>query len=768
MKKDNLPDVIGNFLQETQASREQAISKLDDIRRRIASGASEENEKLRMILGAAKEKLQEQNEVLEQLTAAPFVHATVLYIDTVGKTSIPFSLDRLKKGAKVRVVDERDHHYHGQVGEIVKEIDGDGDVNVRFEDGDTHYICVLDKHEDERQVEPLEGSPDDSDSYAEGKKVKILRGRYEDQIGTITSGLDDDGDIEVRFKDDDEETFYVKRFFGPPLEIISDGEALISVVVAHEGKRIELRYPEEMLQRLGRSNLHASDTHGDSGSSEFPTGARVKIKKDSKFSHQNEGEGTVVGRGDIRGWVAVSFDDGYSNHYRTGNPPSQGGGVDLEVVSLPFTRESREDFDPVYPIRPGDIVKLNLQTLQIVEVAKPVHSGEVSIVRRIVDEITSEVDHQGTPRVVLNGTLSGKPEVGDRVLLDASASVIVRNLGKEDERFSFTMETNVSWEDIGGLLEAKQQMIEAVELPFRHPEIYKYYGKKPIKGVLLYGPPGCGKTMLGKATATALAAIHNGHSVSSGFIYIKGPEILDRYVGVAEATIRQIFQRSRKQRELHGYPSVIFIDEADAILGKRGMGISSDIERTIVPMFLAEMDGLEDSGAVVLLATNRPDILDPAVVRDGRVDRQVRISRPDPDSARSIFEIYLKNMPLSNGYSVEQLADLATKELFAEKRALYAIHLNGDRKGQVIKFTLGNLSSGAMIAGIVDQASSIALQKDLRENTTTGVSTENILCAVDQVQNEVIDLNHADDLAEFVRDFREDVVSIQKLRQGIA
>jgi proteasome-associated ATPase len=503
-------------------------------------------------------------------------------------------------------------------------------------------------------------------------------------------------------------------------------------------------------------------------------GTRVRIRRDSKYASQNSGPGTVQGV-HVKGWVIVNFDSGGRNGYRTGKVVEDDiecdGTCDLELdeqstkataviaiegkfleVLLPEDRK----------IEPGDTVTLVMQTMQIVDVAAAQFGGDIAYLRRVVDETFSEVDYESAVRVVFNGKF-GDLEKGDRVVLDSTGSVIIRNLGKEDERFSFTAETNITWDDIGGLAEAKKQMVEAVELPHKNPEIFRFYGKKPVKGILLYGPPGCGKTMLGKATATALASIYNGNGSSAGFIYIKGPEILDRYIGVAEATIRQIFQRARKHKEEHGYPAVVFIDEADAILAKRGSGISSDVERTIVPMFLTEMDGLEDSGALVILATNRSDILDPAVVRDGRIDRKVKIERPTIKSAAEIFKLSLQPVPLHNGYSREELAQLGSSQLFDPSRVLYQVQT---RSNGVMNFTLGHIINGGMVVNVIDQATSIALQRDLSKDRPEGLSRDDIVAAVNAVEKQNRDLNHADDLAEFVHDFRDDVVDIQKLRQS--
>ena len=196
------------------------------------------------------------------------------------------------------------------------------------------------------------------------------------------------------------------------------------------------------------------------------------------------------------------------------------------------------------------------------------------------------------------------------------------------------------------------------------------------------------------------------------------------------------------------------------------MGISSDIERTIVPQFLAEMDGLEETGAVVILATNRADILDPAVTRDGRVDRKVKVTRPDLNGSRDIFQLYLKSVPLYNGYTRDELSDVAALEMFSDKRVLYSVQLNGNHNGECRNFTLGNLASGAMVAGIVDQATSISLHRDIANGKPQGMSKDDLVQAVECVYRENFDLNHNDELADFTHDFRDDIQGIRKLRQS--
>lgn len=415
----------------------------------------------------------------------------------------------------------------------------------------------------------------------------------------------------------------------------------------------------------------------------------------------------------------------------------------------------------------GDLVKLSMETKQIVDLAFIKLPGQLAIVQQVrEDDKMSVVEHDGTEYIVLNGSCNDL-ENGDRVVLDRSLSIITANLGKGKSRFRFTAETSVSWDDIGGLAQAKGDMIEAIEGPHRYPDLYNYYGKRPIKGVLLSGPPGCGKTMLGKATATSLASLR-GNQDSSGFLYIRGPEILTKYVGEAEATVRQIFAHARWHNEEYGYPAVVFIDEADAILGRRGSGISSDIERHLVPMFLTEMDGLQASGALVILATNRPDVLDPAAVRDGRIDRKIRVGRPTRGSAIEIFNRALKRVPIAAGCSHEEAARVATEQLFSTELVLYDVELSS---GETIPFTLSGLCSGAMIAGIVDQATSLAIKRDIAQQAARsplhqrGLRKADLSTAIARVLQQNYGLNHQDELEEFVEGSPHNVVHIQRRPQ---
>lgn len=421
--------------------------------------------------------------------------------------------------------------------------------------------------------------------------------------------------------------------------------------------------------------------------------------------------------------------------------------------------------NPDINIEPGDYVKVG-KTGQIVEVSqKGFGTGDVAHVTRITGN-RCEVEGAGSGiKSVMLPSKVGKVEKGDRVILDPSNTIVLTNLGKEEEKYRFESSTHVTWADIGGLTAAKAEMREVVELPFLFTDIYKHFGKRPTKGVLLFGPPGCGKTLIAKATASAVAKVHDKGSVSSGFLYVKGPEILSKWVGQSEANVRMIFEQARVHKKKHGYPAVVFIDEAEAILRKRGTGISSDITDTIVPMFLSEWDGLDESSAVLLLATNRPDILDPAVVRDGRCDKKIRIGRPSMKDAADIFSIHLKNVPTEKGVSLDRLAEVGCNELFASSRVLYSIAVKGE--AQPVTFTLSNICNGGMIAGIVDHATSYALRRAVSTRSTKGGVTEKDMeAAVHSIYTQNLELSHEDDLLDFTYSFKDKVSGVHKLRNG--
>lgn len=415
---------------------------------------------------------------------------------------------------------------------------------------------------------------------------------------------------------------------------------------------------------------------------------------------------------------------------------------------------------PGKTIKATENVKVNMQTMQIHDVVGETAAGEVVFVKDIVDETHVEVEANGSKKVVIHPK-DMKIEDDDRLMLDSTGTMAVRVLKKADSTRYTTIEQSITWDEIAGLEDVKEAMQEALELPYKSPEIYKFYGKKPPKGVLLYGPPGCGKTLTAKASAASLAKTHGSENFQSGFIYVKGPELLSKWVGEAEQNVRTLFSRGREHYKKHGYPALLFIDEAEALLRTRGTGKSSDIEDTIVPMFLSEMDGLQDNHVIVLLATNQQKMLDPAVIREGRCDRHIRVTRPTLRNSGDYFNIHMKDLPLAKGVDREELIAIAAAELFAEHRVMYKL-THRDRSEI---FRLGNAVSGSMIAGLVDHASSMAMKRDMKSGKRGGVTVDDFKTSINTIYKQHSNLNAMFDLEDFcdVHGFTRNETKIEKL-----
>jgi proteasome-associated ATPase len=428
------------------------------------------------------------------------------------------------------------------------------------------------------------------------------------------------------------------------------------------------------------------------------------------------------------------------------------GGRKMRVALHP----DLEDVD----LSKGQEVVLN-ESFNVVLARSPELTGEAVILKEILEDgkramIVGRADEE---RVVdlseslMDGTV--KLRAGDTLLMDSRTGLLIEKLPRpEVEELVLEEVPDISYEDVGGLDDQIEAIMDAVELPFLHRELFGEYELPPPKGILLYGPPGCGKTLIAKAVANSLAKkvaeVSGNKGAKSYFLNIKGPELLNKYVGETERQIRLVFQRAREKSE-EGVPVIVFFDEMDSLFRTRGTGISSDMESTIVPQLLAEIDGVETlKNVIVIGASNREDLIDPAILRPGRLDVKIKVERPDENAAQSIFSRYLRpDLPLDvdevqslgggdPAKTVLAMIEKTVEVMYStedENRFIEVTYQNGDKEVMFFK----DFSSGAMIENIVRRAKKLAIKREIA-GEGRGIKVQHLLDSIRQEYKEHEDL----------------------------
>jgi proteasome-associated ATPase len=435
----------------------------------------------------------------------------------------------------------------------------------------------------------------------------------------------------------------------------------------------------------------------------------------------------------------------------------------------------------VHELRMGQEVLLN-DAMNVVGVAEFEDRGEIAVVSELLDDgrivVIGKTDderivHLAEPLQAL------KLKAGDSVLLDARANYALERIPKaEVEQLILEQVPDITYEQIGGLKTQVEAIRDAVELPYLHADLFVEHELRAPKGILLYGPPGCGKTMIAKAVANSLAQRVRDKTgrddVKSYFLNVKGPELLNKYVGETERQIRLIFQRAR-EKSAEGFPVIVFFDEMESLFRTRGSGVSSDVETTIVPQLLAEIDGVESLKDVVVIgASNREDMIDPAILRPGRLDVKIKVDRPDREAAKEIFAIYLhERLPLhpdvverhgGREEAVAAMIDATVAKMYAEdddNRFLEVTYASGEK--EILYFR--DFNSGAMIENVVARAKKYAIKRFI-DDGEKGLTTDDLVHAIKDEFKENEDLpntTNPDDWARISGKKGERIVYVRTL-----
>jgi proteasome-associated ATPase len=405
----------------------------------------------------------------------------------------------------------------------------------------------------------------------------------------------------------------------------------------------------------------------------------------------------------------------------------------------------------------GNEVVLN-ESFTVIAVRESDGQGEVVTVKEVLDDrrvlVYGRADEERVVELA-DSLRQVKLRSGDALLLDLRSNLLVEKLLRQEaEELILEEVPDITYADVGGLDAQIEAITDAVELPYLHRALFNDYDLPAPKGILLYGPPGCGKTLIAKAVANSLsqkvAELTGNRNVRSYFLNIKGPELLNKYVGETERQIRVVFQRAREKAE-EGVPVIIFFDEMDSLFRTRGTGISSDMESTIVPQLLAEIDGVESLRDVIVIgATNREDLIDPAILRPGRLDVKIKIERPDAEAAAQIFQRYLHSkLPIDEASirdlgggdrakAITVMIEETVANMYAvhdENRFLEVTYQGGDK--EVLYFK--DFASGAMIENVVRRAKKLAVKREIADNGR-GLRADDLIQSIRQEYRENEDL----------------------------